>query len=120
VRLQIVRAARDCSFAVPAYCFMPDHLHLFAEAKSEASDGRDFIKRSRQYSGFYYSKTYGSKLWQRYGYDHVVRDDEKTIAFIRYIVENPLKAGLLNRIEDYPFVGSLEWPLEALVDWAVR
>lgn len=96
---------------------MPDHLHLLVEAKSEASDGRDFIKRSRQYSAFYYSKAYRSRLWQRYGYDHVLRDDEETIVVIRYILRNPLLAGLVRRIEDYPFVGSLEYPLEALFDW---
>jgi len=96
---------------------MPDHLHLLVEAKSDASDGRDFIKRARQYSGFYYSKAFGAKLWQRYGYDHVLRDEEKTIIVARYILQNPLRAGLVKRIEDYPFVGSLEWPLEALLDW---
>jgi REP element-mobilizing transposase RayT len=47
VRAQISRAACESSFAVPAYCFMPDHLHLLVEAKSNASDGRGFIKRSR-------------------------------------------------------------------------
>ena len=40
---QISCAARDCSFAVLAYCFMPDHVHLLVEGHSEASDGKDFI-----------------------------------------------------------------------------
>ena len=31
---QISRAARDCSFAVLAYCFMPDHVHLLVEGRS--------------------------------------------------------------------------------------
>ncbi len=117
VRAQIVRAAQECAFAVPAYCFMPDHLHLLIEGQSPSSDGRNFIKRSRQYSGFYFSKTYGMPLWQRYGYDHVVRDDEKTIVVARYILHNPLRAGLVKSIEEYRFSGSLEWPLPALLDW---
>jgi REP element-mobilizing transposase RayT len=45
---QISRAARECAFAVPAYCFMPDHLDLLVEGKSDASDCRDFIKRAKQ------------------------------------------------------------------------
>ena len=114
---QILRAKRECSFAVPAYCFMPDHVHLLVEAKSPSSDGRDFIKRSRQYSAFYYSKAFGMKPWQRYGYDHVLRDDEKAVVVARYILNNSIRAGLVKRIEDYPYCGSLEWPLEALLDW---
>ena len=96
---------------------MPDHLHLLIEGKSDASDARDFIKRVKQYSGFYYAQAYGTKPWQRYGYDNVLRDDEKTLVVARYILQNPLRAGLVKRIEDYPFAGSLEWPLEALLDW---
>jgi REP element-mobilizing transposase RayT len=96
---------------------MPDHAHLLIEGRSERSDARDFIKRAKQYSGFYYSKNFGARLWQRYGYDHVVRDDEKTVVVARYILENPLRAGLVSRIEHYPFSGSLEWPMEALIDW---
>jgi len=59
----------------------------------------------------------GATPWQRYGYDHVLRDEEKTLVVARYILQNPLRAGLVKRIEDYPFVGSLEWPLEVLLDW---
>ena len=114
---QISRAASECAFAVPAYCFMPDHLHLLVEGKSDASDCRDFIKRAKQYSGFYYSKTYRMRLWQRYGYDHVLRDDEKMIVVARYILQNPIRAGLVKRIEEYPYCGSFEWPLAALLDW---
>src|SRR5439155_11397867 len=32
---KISRAARDHEFAILAYCFMPDHLHLLVEALSE-------------------------------------------------------------------------------------
>ena len=37
VREQILRAASDESFAVIAYCFMPDHAHLLVEARSSGS-----------------------------------------------------------------------------------
>jgi hypothetical protein len=60
------------------------------------------------------------KPWQRYGYDHILRDDEKSIVVARYILNNPIRAGLVKRIEDYPYCGSLEWSLEALLDWIRR
>jgi putative transposase len=114
---QISRASAETDFAVIAYCFMPDHLHLLIEGKSEASDCKQFIKRAKQYSGFYYSKTYAGKLWQRYSFEHVLRDDQKSIVVARYILQNPIRAGLAKRIEDYPFLGSLVWPLPALLEW---
>jgi REP element-mobilizing transposase RayT len=103
---QILRAARDEHFAVFVHCFMPDHLHLLVEAGSEASDCLRFIRRAKQFSGYVFSQTHGCRLWQRYGYEHVLRDDEKTFVVARYILENPVRAGLVTRVEDYPFVGS--------------
>jgi putative transposase len=117
---QISRTSRECSFAVLTYCFMPDHMHLLVEGRSHASDGRDYINRLKQYSSFYFKQAYGVKPWQRYAYDHVLRDDEKTLVVARYILENPLRAGLVQRIEDYPYCGSLEYPLDALLDWIRR
>jgi len=47
---QILRAARENSLAVIAYCFMPDHLHLLVEGQTDTSDCLRFIARAKQYS----------------------------------------------------------------------
>ena len=112
---QIVRAAADAGFAIVAYCFMPDHLHLLVEAQSEDSDGRQFIKRAKQFSGFYFKQTCCTPLWQRYGFEHVLRDDEATLGVARYILDNPVRAGLVARVEDYPFAGSMLYPLAEIL-----
>ena len=116
VLTQIVRAAEEHGFAVVAYCFMPDHLHLLVEGQSDDSDCKRFIARAKQYSGFYFAKVHGGTLWQRYGFEHVLRDDEVTLVVARYIVQNPIRAGLVERIEDYPYVGSLAFTLPALLE----
>lgn len=113
---QFRRTEREEQLAIVAYCFMPDHVHLLAEGQSVCADGRRFIARAKQYSGFYYSKRYGQRLWQRYGFEHVLRDDESTVVVARYILENPLRAGLASRIEDYPYVGSMVYSLRELLD----
>src|SRR3989442_642381 len=76
VLTQISRAANENQFGIIAYCFMPDHVHLLIEGQSDASDCKRFIARAKQYSGFYYSKAHHGVLWQRYGFEHVLRDDE--------------------------------------------
>ena len=106
VREQILRAANDESFAVIAYCFMPDHVHLLVEASSDASDCLRFIKRAKQFSGFHYQKQFGERLWQRYGYERTLRSEDTTLVVAKYIVANPVRAGLVENPEDYPFSGS--------------
>jgi putative transposase len=115
VLTQIVRAATESQFAVIAYCFMPDHLHLLVEGTSDTSDCKSLIVRAKQYSGFYYAKAYGARLWQRYSYEHVLRHHEQLLVVARYILENPIRAGLVTRVEDYQFVGSLVYPLADLI-----
>src|SRR5712691_9588634 len=103
VLAQISRAATENQFAIVAYCFMRDHVHLLAEGTSDTSDCKRFIARAKQYSGFYYKKEHRGVLWQRYGFEHVLRDDELTQVVARYILENPIRAGLAKRVEDYPY-----------------
>ena len=112
---QISRTSTELRFAVIAYCFMPDHVHLLIDGKAADSDGKVFIARVKQYSGYHYAKKFNAKLWQRYGYEHVVRDDEVTTVVAKYILENPVRAGLVERVEDYPFAGSLVYTLTELL-----
>jgi putative transposase len=82
---------------------MPDHVHLLAEGVTETADGLRFIARAKQFSGFYYSKQFGKPLWQRYGYEHVLRTDEESLGVAKYILENPVRAGLVRSPQDYEF-----------------
>ena len=113
---QIVRSAAREQFAIVAYCFMPDHLHLLVEATSEHADVRRLIKLAKQYSGYAFSQTCGERLWQRYGYERVLRGDEPTLRVARYILENPVRAGLAECPADYPFSGSPVYSMEAVMD----
>jgi putative transposase len=115
---QIERSIAEESFSISAYCFMPDHLHLLIEGRAESSDCRRFITRGKQFSGFHYAKTFGRRLWQRYGYERVLRDDEVTLIVARYILENPLRANLVRRTEDYPFTESRVYSLREILDAA--
>ena len=112
---QLSRTASEQQFGVIAYCFMPDHLHLLIEGLSDDSDCKRFIKGFKQYSGYYYAQHRKDTLWQRYGFEHVLRDEEVTLRVARYILANPVRAGLAATIEEYPFVGSLAHSLKDLI-----
>ena len=94
---------------------MHDHLHLLVHGQSETADCKRFVTLAKQYSGYHYSKEIGGRLWQRYGYERTLRNDEHTLTVARYIVENPLRAKLVASVEEYPFVGSLVCELKDLL-----
>jgi hypothetical protein len=43
-------------------------------------------------------------------YDHALRSTEGILPAVRYIVANPVRAGLVTNVADYPYSGSFEWP----------
>jgi putative transposase len=102
----ILRAGAEQQFTIPASCFMPDHVHMLVHGNSEASDCRMFIKLSTQYAGYAYSQKYRRKLWQPWGFERVLRSDEQSHTVARYILENPVRAGIAKSVLDYRFVGS--------------
>jgi putative transposase len=103
---QILRAAGEERFEIPAYCFMPDHVHLVAAGLDESSDAKAFIKLAKQYSGYYFQRENGLRLWRRYGFERVIRDDTELALTIGYIVANPVRAGLVDHPGKYPYLGS--------------
>jgi putative transposase len=45
---QFERCATDCAFALLAYCFMPDHVHLLIEGCAEGADAIGVVHQSKQ------------------------------------------------------------------------
>ena len=115
VLTQFRRAAGQHAIALIAYCFMPDHVHLLVGGLEEDSDGRKFISLAKQLAAFHVAAHFGVQLWQHYGYEHVLRGTEDTIAVARYIVANPLRARLATNVFEYPFLGSDTHSLEEIV-----
>jgi putative transposase len=118
VRQQILRACRESEFEVIADCFMLDHVHKLVRGRTATADGRKFIRKAKQYSGFYFQKKFKQRLWQRYGRDDVIADDDDIRPIAQYIIENPVRAGVVARTEDYPFIGSQIYSKEELIKWA--
>ena len=117
---QFLRAASDDRFSVIACCFMPDHVHMVVEGLEEWSDLKRFISRSKQFSGYRYQQAHGKRLWQRYGYEHVLRDEEPTRSVVAYVLENPVRADLAETVYDYPHVLSSLYGKEELIEYAYR
>ncbi|PLR64936.1 transposase [Pseudomonas sp. QC2] len=84
-----------------AWVIMPDHIHWLFELKQQTL--AYVIRRIKSRSTLTTNRRRASKerVWQPGYYDRAVRveDDIRTMA--RYIVANPLRAGLVKRVGDY-------------------
>ncbi|NOT27609.1 MAG: transposase [Acidobacteria bacterium] len=116
VHLQFLRAAAESDMSVLAYCFMPDHVHLLIEGLADDADGRLFIARAKQLSGFHFKRQFGVPLWQPFGFERTLRSDESAFGVARYILENPIRAGLVTDVRDYPFLGSNVYTVDEILE----
>jgi len=103
---QILQASVREKCEVLAYCFMPDHVHLLIAGEDGEADFERFMKLAKQRAGWRHSQDTGHRLWQPGYHERVLRADEATPDVIRYMVANPVQAGLVTKPEDYPYWGS--------------
>jgi putative transposase len=77
---------------------MPDHLHWLMQLGPRRSVSQ-VVGTVKSLS----ARRLGcAALWQAGFHDHAMRREENLIGTARYIVANPLRAGLVERIGDYP------------------
>jgi len=88
------------------YLFMPDHAHFLLIGKNENSDSLTAMYRFSKKSGFWLSQNYPRIKWQKDFFDHILRKDEDIKKHVRYILENPVRKGLVENWKDYPYKGS--------------
>lgn len=85
-----------------AWVAMPDHLHWLFQLHT-GSLGR-CMQAFKSCSARAIRRVIGDDgpIWQPGYYDHRLRNHGEVILQSKYIVANPLRAGLARRIEDYP------------------
>jgi putative transposase len=116
VTSDLLRLAAVHEYDVSAYCFMPDHVHLLLESTSAESDFRRLMKMWKQKTGYAYKRASGLRLWQNGYYEHVLRQDEDRLRVIAYLLANPLRAGIVMDLRQYPFWGSGVWNRDQLLE----
>jgi REP element-mobilizing transposase RayT len=97
------------SYWLHCACVMPDHLHLIFTPFEFTSMRREVerikrvsahqINRGRQRTGH---------VWQREYFDRIMRSDEDIRLKSEYVCLNPVRAGLVECAEDYPWIWR-EW-----------
>ena len=86
-----------------AFVVMPDHLHwLFVLGdKLSLSEVVAYLKGRSAHELNHHLQREGA-VWQKSFHDHALRKDEDIKQIARYLVANPLRAGLVEKLNDYP------------------
>jgi len=93
-------------FDLHAFSIMSNHVHIVFETLSESEWHSDLPKLMQSLKR-HTARQANIKLaregpfWQDESYDRVIRDNEEYIRTVNYVLENPLKAGLVTRWEDW-------------------
>ena len=97
LRDSIQHRVRSRIWWIHAACIMPDHVHLVLGFPPEA----DMAKCIRDW------KRWTSRAlaidWQRDFFEHRLRHDENFQEKTQYVLENPVRAGLVKDWRDWPF-----------------
>jgi putative transposase len=99
---QFLRAAGDTGFEIRAYTFMPEHVHLLVQGVADGADFLRFMKLAKQLSGYHVKRLTGHPVWVDGYYERILRHDEEPRRFVKYILENPVKAGLASTVGAHP------------------
>ncbi|WP_368073550.1 REP-associated tyrosine transposase [Zobellella denitrificans] len=87
-----------------AWVLMPDHLHwLFQLGENTELSLVVKLLKGRTAKHLNELRHDQGHVWQKGFHDHAVRKDEDLRGIARYIVANPLRAGLVKRVGDYPW-----------------
>ncbi|MHC8353912.1 REP-associated tyrosine transposase [Pseudomonas sp. LB3P81] len=98
-----LRCADEASLVTSmAWVVMPDHLHWLIELKGGTLTEVMCRVKSRSSRSINIVRACHGPIWQRGYYDRALRRDEDLKDAARYIVMNPLRAGLVKRVGDYP------------------
>jgi putative transposase len=83
------------------WVLMPDHWHGLLELADEPLDR--LMQRVKSVSSGALRSLLVPEVWQPGFHDRALRNDESSLQAARYIIANPLRAGLVERIGDYPW-----------------
>jgi REP element-mobilizing transposase RayT len=123
----IDEARTSCGFLLFAYVIMPDHFHVLTDQPREPSTVLQFIKGivSRRVLGYLREMKYESSLkklehdswkrnhryslWQHDSDVFSITSESTFMQKVNYIHQNPVRAGLVERAEDYRWSSARFW-----------
>ena len=87
---------------------MPDHLHAYLEGLVDEADMWLAVVHFKRITGAWLRTHRGTGRWQS-GFDVRLKNPALTVQqAMAYVVNNPVRAGLVADWREYPFTGSVD------------
>jgi REP element-mobilizing transposase RayT len=108
--LDAIKHFHQIRYWVTAAVVLPDHVHLIFKSLADGSGDTFSLSKILQsikgFSARAINKCRGSEglLWQDESFDRIVRDHDEYLEKWNYIRNNPVKSGLCQSPEEYPFL----------------
>jgi REP element-mobilizing transposase RayT len=102
--------ARSMNHDIVVCCLMPDHVHFLARPAVAGISVIDLVSRFKGKSTrVAWQHGHQGVLWQRRWFDHIVRRSESLATIVRYIIDNPVRKGIVPVASDYCWSKCMEW-----------
>jgi putative transposase len=99
----IHKGAELAHYELHAFVVMANHVHLLVDPKISSSHLLKSLKGATAREANRILGRTGQPFWQKESYDHWVRDQTEFERIRAYIENNPVKAGLVEAAEQYPW-----------------
>ncbi len=86
------------------FTIMPNHIHLVFEILNKTKLVGDIMASIKKFSAREANKYLNKegKFWQAESFDRLVRDEKELYNIIKYVLLNPVNAGLVEQYKDWP------------------
>ncbi|MCV6611171.1 MAG: transposase [Amphritea sp.] len=84
------------------FVVMPDHVHWLVQINQRSLS--QTVQSAKSLSTRAITRISGcsNSVWQRGFHDHALRKDEDILSVARYVVMNPVRAGIVKSVKEYP------------------
>ena len=94
-------------YDLDCYCIMSNHVHVVLTPRRDEHGGywsvQNIMHSLKGYTASKSNRLLGRKgpFWQHESYDHIVRDEGEWLRIRRYVIDNPVKVGLVGAWQDW-------------------
>ena len=99
------RSAEQDGWRVGSYVLMPDHVHFFARPATDARPKAEWVGMWKSVSSRRIAVMLAIRqpIWQPDYFDRYLRSSESYSEKWQYVEQNPVRAGLVTRVEDWSY-----------------
>ncbi len=114
--IEALRFHDGVRYALMAFCVMPNHVHVLIHPLVQESGDIYPIAHVtytwKRYTANRINTLLGRRgnLWQQESYDRMIRDEAELASTFEYIIQNPVKAGLVDNWLDWPGTWMVKYP----------